>query len=81
VDGRGNHPPDNGSGNRLHHIRADAGLSQNWGKAGEDGNNGHQLGTETLHGSLNRRIFNIGIVVNLALQQPTFQRFMQNTQP
>jgi len=40
-------------------------------KTSYDGNDGHQLRAETLHGSLNHSILDIDGGVNLALQQPS----------
>ena len=77
VNCRGDDASDNGSGNRLHNVRADTGLPENRCEAGKNGDNGHQLGTETLHGSLDHRGLYVSVAVDFTFLQPILQGFMQ----
>ena len=52
-------PPDDGRGDRLHHIRTDPALPEDGYQAGQDGTDCHKLGPQPLDPTLNRRLFNV----------------------
>lgn len=77
MNGRSNHAAHDRRGNRLHHIGADAGFPEDRGEAGENGNDGHQLGAKAFYRPFNHGFFDVRIGMNVALAQSPLQRFVE----
>ncbi len=76
MDGGGNHAADDGGGNWLHHIGADAGFPEDRNQAGKHGADGHQLRSQTMNSTFDGCFFNVGIRQCLTGLQFMFKSFM-----
>src|SRR5450432_1472955 len=61
-----NHSAAHGSGNRLHHVRADTTRPEDGNQAGENGGDRHQLGAEPMDSTLNGGLLNVGLCKRVA---------------
>ena len=72
-----NHAAHDGRGDGLHHVRADAGFSQDRNEARQHDGDGHQLGTQPVHGALDDRRLQVGLGERHAGSKTALKRLVQ----
>ncbi len=77
MDSGSNHAADDGRGNRLHDIGADAGFPEDWSQAGKNGADGHELWPQTMDSAFDGRGLYVSIGQRSSALKLMFESFMK----
>ncbi len=77
MNGGGDHAAHYRGGDRLHHVRADAGFPEDRHQTREHGRYRHQLGAQALHGTVDHRRLQVRLGDRSASPEALIQRLMQ----